>query len=241
MAASIAHAAKAVSPTPAAAGNPLSMDGHNGASFADTMRIIDRILLASRIVRWRLTWSRRDLDYRPPGRPRCAFHDGARGGAPRPDGACCLSTGMAGNARCSTLFWAIRENFEAEGRPHDLTWIAVGGQGGRGRAPGTVEEVGLEGLVTRFISGHVETTRSLLALAEAGKLELHVMPAGRDVFRAGSPGRGRRHGAQQDRRRHGARSRAAAGARRSRPGLPRTSSSAAGDQLRFRFRRSTSQ
>ena len=74
-----------------------------GHHSADTMRIIDRILLATRLV---------------------------------PDGACCLSTGMVGNARCSTLFWAIRENFQAEGRPHDLTWIAVGGQGGRGRAPG---------------------------------------------------------------------------------------------------------
>lgn len=99
-----------------------------------------------------------------------------------PDGACCLSTGMAGNARCSTLFWAIRENFQAEGRPRNLTWISVGGQGGRGRAPGTVEEVGLEGLVNRFISGHVETTRSMLSLADAGLLELHVLPQGEMCF-----------------------------------------------------------
>lgn len=146
------------------------------------MQIIDRILLASRIVRWRLTWSRRDLDYRPPGDLDARFMTAREAARLVPDGACCLSTGMAGNARCSTLFWAIRENFQAEGRPHDLTWIAVGGQGGRGRAPGTVEEVGLEGLVTRFISGHVETTKSLLALADAGKLELHVLPQGEMCF-----------------------------------------------------------
>jgi propionate CoA-transferase len=147
-----------------------------------TMRIADRILMAARIVRWRLTWSRRDLDYRPAGALDARFMTAREAAGLVPDGACCLSTGMAGNARCSTLFWAIREHFQAHGRPRDLTWIAVGGQGGRGRAPGTVEEVGLDGLVTRFISGHVETTRSLLALAEAGKLELHVMPQGEMCF-----------------------------------------------------------
>jgi propionate CoA-transferase len=146
------------------------------------MRIIDRILLAARIVRWRLTWSRRDLDARPPGDLDDRFMSAREAAGLVPDGACCLSTGMAGNARCSTLFWAIRERFEAGGHPRNLTWIAVGGQGGRGRAPGTVEEVGLKGLVTRFISGHVETTRSMLALAEAGRLELHVMAQGEMCF-----------------------------------------------------------
>jgi propionate CoA-transferase len=146
------------------------------------MRFIDKILLAARIVYWRLTWSRRDLDYRPSGDLDARFMTAREAARLVPQGACCLSTGMAGNARCSTFFWAIRECFQASGRPRDLTWIAVGGQGGRGRAPGTVEEVGLAGLVTRFISGHVETTKSLLALAEAGKLELHVMPQGEMCF-----------------------------------------------------------
>lgn len=146
------------------------------------MRALDKIILAARIVRWRLTWSQRNLDYKPAGRLDARFMTARDAARLVPDGACCLSTGMAGNARCSTLFWAIRENFLAQGRPRELTWIAVGGQGGRGRAPGTVEELGLEGLVTRFISGHVETTRSLLALADAGKLELHVMPQGEMCF-----------------------------------------------------------
>lgn len=146
------------------------------------MRRIDRILLAARIVRWRLTWARRNLDYKPRGKLDSRFITAREAARLVPDGACCLSTGMAGNARCSTLFWAIRETFQAEGRPRNLSWIAVGGQGGRGRAPGTVEELGLKGLVTRFISGHVETTRSLLALAESGDLELHVLPQGEMCF-----------------------------------------------------------
>jgi len=146
------------------------------------MQLLERLLLAARVVRWRLTWARRNLDYRPPGRLDARFMTAREAAARVPDGTCCLSTGMAGNARCSTLLWAIREHFEAHGTPRGLTWIAVGGQGGRGRAPGTVEEVGLDGLVTRFISGHVETTRSMLALAEAGRLELHVMPQGEMCF-----------------------------------------------------------
>jgi propionate CoA-transferase len=154
------------------------------------MRIIDRILLAARIVRWRLTWSRRDLDARPAGALDGRFMSAREAARLVPDGACCLSTGMAGNARCSTLFWAIRERFETEAHPRNLTWIAVGGQGGRGRAPGTVEEVGLKGLVTRFISGHVETARSMLALAEAGDLELHVMAQGEMCFALAAQGDG---------------------------------------------------
>jgi len=146
------------------------------------MQILDKTLLAARIVRWRLTWSRRNLDYRPPGVLDDRFMTAREAARLIPDGACGLSTGMAGNARCSTLLWAIRESFQASGHPARLTWIAVGGQGGRGRAPGTVEELGLPGLVTRFISGHVETTKSLLALADAGVLELHVMPQGEMCF-----------------------------------------------------------
>jgi propionate CoA-transferase len=142
------------------------------------MRITDQLLLTARILHWRLTWSRRDLGYRPRGALDARFMTARDAARLMPDGACCLSTGMAGNARCSTLFWAIRENFRKSGRPRGLTWIAVGGQGGRGRAPGTVEELGLAGLLNCFISGHVETTKALLALAQAGELELHVMPQG---------------------------------------------------------------
>jgi propionate CoA-transferase len=146
------------------------------------MRLIDRIALVPRILHWRLTWEQRDLDHRPPGALDARFMTAREAAALIPDGACCLSTGMAGNARCSTLLWAIRERFEACGHPRGLTWMAVGGQGGRGRAPGTVEELGLPGLVQRFVSGHVETTKAMLALADAGQLELHVLPQGEMCF-----------------------------------------------------------
>ena len=155
------------------------------------MTLAERIGLAARIVWWRLTWKRRNLDFRPAGALDPRFMTAREAAALVPDGSCGLSTGMAGNARCSTLLWALRERFEATGHPRGLTWIAVGGQGGRGRAPGTVEEIGLDGLVTRFISGHVETTKSMLKLAEAGKLELHVLPQGEMCFALAAQPEGR--------------------------------------------------
>lgn len=142
------------------------------------MTPLEKALFLARIVAWRLRWERRDLDYHPGKGVSEKFLTGRDAAALIPDGATVISSGMAGNSRCSTFFWAIRERFESEGRPRGLTWISVGGQGGRGKAPGTVEEVGRPGLVTRFISGHVETTKSMLALAEEGKLDLHVLPQG---------------------------------------------------------------
>lgn len=145
------------------------------------MRLRDKIRTAARVAHWRLTWSRRDLDHRPGGTLDERFASAREAVRRIPDGACGLSTGMAGNGRCSLLFQALRDRFEREGRPHGLTWIAVGGQGGRGKAPGTVEELGQAGLLARFVAGHVETTRAQLALAEAGRLELHVLPQGEMV------------------------------------------------------------
>ncbi|MGD9388362.1 MAG: CoA-transferase [Gammaproteobacteria bacterium] len=154
------------------------------------MRVSERIGLVGRILWWRLNWERRDLDYRPPETHDRRFMSAREAAGLVPDGACCLSSGMAGNARCSTLLWAIRERFEREGHPRALTWIAVGGQGGRGRAPGSVEEVGLPGLLERFISGHVETTKAMLAMADAGQLELHVLPQGEMCFALEAQGQG---------------------------------------------------
>jgi propionate CoA-transferase len=129
-------------------------------------------------LRWRLTWDRRDTDYVPP-EPLSAKFMSARAAVDKiPDGACGISCGIGSNARCSILFWALRERYERSGSPKSLTWISVGGQGGRGRVPGTVEELGIEGLVTRYIAGHTETTKSMLHLAQAGRLELHTLPQG---------------------------------------------------------------
>jgi propionate CoA-transferase len=107
-----------------------------------------------------------------------------------PDDAVCFSSGMAGNGRCSIFFWGIRERYLRTGHPKGLTWITVGAQGGRGKVPGTLEEICLPGLLTRHIGGHVETKKALLKLVDAGQCELHTMPQGQQAFLLEAQARG---------------------------------------------------
>lgn len=94
------------------------------------------------------------------------------------DKSTCLVAGISGNQRISILAWSLREVFQETKHPRNLTIISAGGQGGRGRAPGTLEELGLPGLVTRFISAHHETYKAFLQLADQGKMELQCIPQG---------------------------------------------------------------
>lgn len=142
------------------------------------MNLLDKAILLAHILRWRLTWDRRNSAYRPAEDLPEKFKSARAAADLIPGAACVISCGIASNARCSVLFWAVRERFEETGYPKGLTWVSVGGQGGRSRTPGTVEEVGLDGLVTRYISGHTETVKSMLRLADAKRLELHTLPQG---------------------------------------------------------------
>ena len=143
-----------------------------------TVNLIEKAGLLAHIVRWRLTWKRRDTAYVPAEKLPDKFKSARAAVNMIPDTACAVSSGIAGNARCSIFFWALRERFLESGFPKGLTWISVGGQGGRGRVPGTVEELGLNGLVSCYISGHTETAKSLLRLADENRLELHTLPQG---------------------------------------------------------------
>ena len=154
------------------------------------MNLLDRAALLAHILRWRLTWNRRDTAYLPPETLPGKFRTARAAADMIPDGARVVSCGIAANARCSILFWALRERFEQTGCPQGLTWIAVAGQGGRGRVPGTVEEVGVDGLVTHFITGHTESVKSVLHLAAAERLELHVLPQGEMAQIIEAQGRG---------------------------------------------------
>ena len=151
---------------------------------------IDKIRLLGEIVRWRLRWDRRELGHTPGDGVSPKFVTGREAALRIPDGATVISCGMAGNARCSAFFWAVSEAFVRHGRPRGLTWISVGAQGGRGKAPGTVEELARPGLLDRYISGHVETAKALLKLADSGRLDLHVMPQGELVWLIEGQGHG---------------------------------------------------
>ncbi len=147
------------------------------------MNILTKIQIVLHIVKWRMTWNRKDLEYRPPGIDNPKFMTAMEAVNMIPDGATTFSCAMAGNARPSVWFWAIERSFRETGHPRNLTHIIVGAQGGRGRVPGTIEELGKhKGLVTRFIAGHHETVKSMLKLADRGEIELHTFPQGIETF-----------------------------------------------------------
>ena len=142
------------------------------------MALFEYIRLLWHIIRWRLSWSKKDLDYKPKHPSSKKFISAREAARLIPDGATVFSNGLAGNARCSVFFWAIREVFQKTGHPRNLTWVNVGAQGGRGKVPGTIEEIGLPGLMERYVAGHLETCKAQLHLAENGQLELHTLPQG---------------------------------------------------------------
>jgi len=132
----------------------------------------------SELIYFRLTWNRRDTSYVPPGIDNPKFVSARQAVGLIRDNDCVINSGIASNARCSIFFWAIAERFAQTGGPRGLTWVVNAGQGGRGKAPGTLEELDAPGLITRFISGHLETFKSLLAAGQEGRIEMHTLPQG---------------------------------------------------------------
>jgi len=135
----------------------------------------------AKLLYFRLTWTRRNLDYLPPGLgPK--FVSARKAAGLIPDGATLTIGGFTSIGRASIFYWAIRDAFERSGHPCNLTVIGACPQGGRGKAPGTIEELGAPGIITRYIVGHGETAKALLQLADEGELELHTMSQGTLAF-----------------------------------------------------------
>lgn len=99
-------------------------------------------------------------------------------------------SGLGGNQRAAIVYRAIRECFAETGHPAGLTVVNVGGHGGRGRVPGTLEELGQRGLCVRLITGHFETFRAMLDLAAQDHCELQCIPLGTLALLIEALGRG---------------------------------------------------
>jgi propionate CoA-transferase len=138
----------------------------------------DRAKIGAQIGRAALAWLRRDTRYPSPVPENPRFRSPRDAVQLIRDGDVVAVSGMGAHQHASIVYAAIRESFEATGHPSGLTLINVGGHGGRGLVPGTLEELGRPGLCTRFITSHFETFHALLDLAEAGCCELQCMPFG---------------------------------------------------------------
>lgn len=142
------------------------------------MPVTEEAALLLRMARWAVATVRLDTRaaVRVPGNPKFAS---AREAAARiPDGAVVAVSGLGAQQRASRLHRALRERFARAGRPRGLTLVNVGGHGGRGRAPGTLEELAQPGLVTRLFTSHFETLHRFLELAASRGCELQCLPLG---------------------------------------------------------------
>lgn len=153
------------------------------------MDLMTKAGLLLHIAKWRLTWNRKDLDYCP-RLPNPKFMSARKAVELIPDRAVVFSSGMAANQRCQIYFWAVRDRFDRTGHPRDLTWITVGAQGSRGRVPGSLEELGVPGIVKLWVGGHLETVKTFLKLAQEGRLEMHRMAQGMQTFLLEAQARG---------------------------------------------------
>ena len=151
----------------------------------------DQTQIAAQLARAALAWLRHDTGYPSPVPDNPRFLSPRDAVALIRDGDVVAVSGMGGHQHASIVYWAIRQAFEETGHPADLTLMNVGGQGGRGLAPGTLEELGRPGLCTRFITSHFETFRAMLDLAEAGQCELQCIPFGVLTLLFAALGRGK--------------------------------------------------
>ena len=146
--------------------------------------------LAAGLARSLVTWVLHDTRYPSPVPENPRFKTAHDAVGLVGDGDVVAVSGLGAHQRASIVFWAIREAFEATGHPADLTLVNLGGHGGRGLAPGTLEELGQRGLCRRLITGHFETFRAMLELAEAGECELQCIPQGTLALLIDALGRG---------------------------------------------------
>jgi len=155
------------------------------------MNLWDRAQLAVQFGRALLSWLRHDTRHPSPLPENPKFMRPCDAVHLIRDGDVVAASGLGGHQRASIVYWAIREAFEATGHPAGLTVMNVGGHGGRGRAPGTLEELGRPGLCTRLVTSHFETFHAMLDLAAAGRCELQCVPLGVMTLLFDALGRGR--------------------------------------------------
>ncbi|MFA5324355.1 MAG: CoA-transferase [Smithella sp.] len=143
----------------------------------------------AKLLYFRLTWTKRDLDYLPLGLgPK--FISARQVPGMIPDESTLTIGGFAATGRSCIFYWALRDAFDRTGHPRNLTVIGACPQGGRGKTPGTIEELSTPGIITRYIVGHGETAKKLLQLADEGQLELHTMSQGTLAFLIEAQARG---------------------------------------------------
>lgn len=142
------------------------------------MNIIDEAGILVALARWAITMVRFDTGHPSPVPDNPKFMNARDAVALIDDDAVVAASGLGAHQRASILYWALRDRFAQSGHPRHLTLVNIGGHGGRGLLPGTLDELARPGLCARFITSHFETFHAVLNLAAARKCELQTIPLG---------------------------------------------------------------
>jgi propionate CoA-transferase len=142
------------------------------------MQVLDDVGALVRLGRWALALAHHDTRYPSPVPDNRKFMSARDAVRLIGDDAVVATSGLGAHQRPSILYWALRARFAETGHPRRLTLMNIGGQGGRGLLPGTIDELAQPGLCARVVSSHFETNRRLLELAADGHCELQCIPLG---------------------------------------------------------------
>lgn len=142
------------------------------------------------VLNWRYHWGRFDANfaYTLPDNPK--FMPALDAVKLLRDGDVVAVSGLAANQWVSVLYYTLRNLYNTTGTPKNLTLMAIGGIGARGKAPGSIEEIGLPGLCSRFFAGHLETYKSILRLGDKAQCEIQCLPQGCMAYLLEGQGRG---------------------------------------------------
>ncbi len=142
------------------------------------MGLLDRAQALARLGRWGTALAFPNTAFPSPVTDNPKFLSAIEAVRLIADGSVVAASGLGGHQRASILYWAMVEEFAASGSPGELTVVNIGGHGGRGVLPGTLDELARPGLCERLISSHFETTHGFLKLAADGGCELQCLPLG---------------------------------------------------------------
>lgn len=150
--------------------------------FKALLSVYDFFDILFRFVFYKITETKYDPDYCPNIKGEGKFISAKAAVCMINSEDTVYSAGLAAHCRCSIFYWTLRDRYLEENVPKNLTWITTAAHGGRGKVPGTIEEIAIPGLMSEYICSHVETAKAQLALADNGELRIHTMPYGEITF-----------------------------------------------------------
>ena len=97
------------------------------------------------------------------------------------DGQVIATVGLASNLMLPRFYAALATRFARTGSPRQLTSLTHGGNGSRGKLPGTIDDLlRIPGLFSRFFVAHIDTHvhAKRRMVQQPASLEVHILPLG---------------------------------------------------------------